>query len=81
MTPLTLHLMLNLKRGVCNFSYLEYKCGGTTTPLFIIFATQNIASIKLRWRKKNLIVVSSHATYFRCIMPRVDIKIHKKPTS
>jgi hypothetical protein len=67
-----------LERDACNFKYLESKCGGTTTPLFIFFATQNISLIKVRWGKKNLIVVSSHATYYRYTMPRVDINFHQK---
>jgi hypothetical protein len=44
--------MLNLKRDVCNFNYLEYKCGGTTTPPFIFVATQNIALIKIDGERK-----------------------------
>jgi hypothetical protein len=70
--------MLNLKKDAYNLSHLESKCGGTTTPPFIFFATQNIALIKIRWGKKNLIVVFSHATYYRYIMLRVDINFTLK---
>jgi hypothetical protein len=62
--------MLNLKKDTYNLSYIVSNCGGTTTPLFIFFATQNIALIKIRWGKKNLIVVSPCATFYRDIMPK-----------
>jgi hypothetical protein len=64
--------MLNLKKNACNLNPLESKSGGTTTPFFVFFATQNVVLIK--WGKKDLIVTSSHTTYYRYIMPRAHIK-------
>jgi len=64
--------MLNLKKNACNFNHLECKSGGTTTPLFVFFATQNVSLIK--WGKKDLILSALHTTYYIYIMPRAHIK-------
>jgi hypothetical protein len=53
---------VEFEKNACNLNHLESKSGGTTTPLFVFFATQNVSLIK--WGKKDLIVASLHTTYY-----------------
>jgi hypothetical protein len=53
---------------------LNFKMVESKHPLFVFYATKNLALIKTtRWGGKDLTKVSSHTQYCGYTMPKVDI--------